>query len=562
MPADDPVVVEVVLGLGTLEQLAHSDVAESSGLAREAPASSVHPAECLKGGATTLGDDGCGDKAALLVHRFAAEEQHAEGREEDRHGRRWDRHGRAERTSHSTHRRRGAPRHQTTTELHVAAMAGDLDKLNNLLDQGYDPDSMDFNAKTALHVAAIKDQPEAARTLVRRGACISAEDRDGASPLHWGAAYGRLETMRVLIQNGAKVDFQDRFDAAQLLLEYEADVDARDFNEASVLHAAAVKGDTPLIELLFAYRANPEIEDMNGKTPLIWASIREQIDALNALVKHGATVDAVDLDGKTALHHAAARGRMKSIETLVSHGASIEVTDCEGISPLHLAAKSGQTAAMELLLSFRATINPKDKKTFLRGWRSRRLLLQAAQGGSTGVLELLLRSGVPVSSKDTRGVTALHLAARAGQTDAVDFLATQGPRLQKKKRLWKRVLLALMRVARRKRRAVNARDKDGSTPLHWAVLGGQVEAARMLLESGAKVNKRDRGGATPLKLAVASGNKAMMKLLLHYGGRVHVEPRRNRMLVSLKSLPTAAKSLPSTVSRKRRDHFELLPQAA
>jgi cytohesin len=52
---------------------------------------------------------------------------------------------------------------------------------------------------------------------------------------------------------------------------------------------------------------------------------------------------------------------------------------------------------------------------------------------------------------------------------------------------------------------LNTRDQDGMTPLHWAVLGGQIETIRTLLSAGASPNVR-RYGQTPLHLAVLAGD--------------------------------------------------------
>ena len=45
---------------------------------------------------------------------------------------------------------------------------------------------------------------------------------------------------------------------------------------------------------------------------------------------------------------------------------------------------------------------------------------------------------------------------------------------------------------------VNAKNRDGSTPLHSAAFLGQYETAKLLLENGADVNIRNGDGGTPL----------------------------------------------------------------
>ncbi|HXE75191.1 MAG TPA: ankyrin repeat domain-containing protein [Candidatus Xenobia bacterium] len=85
-------------------------------------------------------------------------------------------------------------------------------------------------------------------------------------------------------------------------------------------------------------------------------------------------------------------------------------------------------------------------------------------------------------------------------------------------------LAALCKLLKADPSLVHARDKEGSTPLHWAAWRGQVEAVRLLLEAGAEVNARNQNthwGTTPLHAAAHGNQAAVAQLLLEYGGDVH-----------------------------------------
>lgn len=65
--------------------------------------------------------------------------------------------------------------------------------------------------------------------------------------------------------------------------------------------------------------------------------------------------------------------------------------------------------------------------------------------------------------------------------------------------------------------AVNAREADGTTALHWAVRTNDLALAQALLRAGADAKAANRYGVTPLSLAVINGNAAMVDTLLKAG---------------------------------------------
>lgn len=67
-----------------------------------------------------------------------------------------------------------------------------------------------------------------------------------------------------------------------------------------------------------------------------------------------------------------------------------------------------------------------------------------------------------------------------------------------------------------KRADVRARDVDGRTPLHGAIVRGAraCDVARMLLSVGADPNARDNFGYTPLHIAALNEFSACVLLLL------------------------------------------------
>ena len=76
---------------------------------------------------------------------------------------------------------------------------------------------------------------------------------------------------------------------------------------------------------------------------------------------------------------------------------------------------------------------------------------------------------------------------------------------------------AAVRSLIQKKADVNAPQVDGTTALHWAARGDDVDLADLLIAAGAKVSAANREGATPLGLAAINGSAPMIQKLLKAG---------------------------------------------
>ena len=88
---------------------------------------------------------------------------------------------------------------------------------------------------------------------------------------------------------------------------------------------------------------------------------------------------------------------------------------------------------------------------------------------------------------------------------------------------------------------VNARDKDGVTPLQWAAFGSETPAVvKTLLAAGAKVNARDKYGQTPLYWA---SSPAVVKALLAAGANLNARSKYGQTPLHSASSPAVVKAL-------------------
>ena len=95
------------------------------------------------------------------------------------------------------------------TPLHFAALYGDLEMVQVLLEFGVDVDRPNKYGTTPLNYASGKGHRNSAmvvRLLIERGADPNARDVFGFAPLHQASVYGRIEIARVLVEHGANVE--------------------------------------------------------------------------------------------------------------------------------------------------------------------------------------------------------------------------------------------------------------------------------------------------------------------------------------------------------------------
>lgn len=119
--------------------------------------------------------------------------------------------------------------------------------------------------------------------------------------------------------------------AVESLLKHKANPNFRDMGQdmrrKTPLHIAARKNSVPLCTLLLQYHANVNAKDQNGTTPLMNAAYNQTNDVCRLLLKHEADVNAVSWEGYTALMHASQFlcGNTCVRECLLEHGADLRI---------------------------------------------------------------------------------------------------------------------------------------------------------------------------------------------------------------------------------------------
>ena len=98
---------------------------------------------------------------------------------------------------------------QQKDSLPRAAQAGDLNRVQTLLDSGADLNAKDETTRTSLMYATIKNHRDVVQLLLDRGADVNMRNDLGETALTLAAQQGHPEIAQVLIRKGANVNVQD-----------------------------------------------------------------------------------------------------------------------------------------------------------------------------------------------------------------------------------------------------------------------------------------------------------------------------------------------------------------
>lgn len=230
----------------------------------------------------------------------------------------------------------------------------------------------------------------------------------------------------------------------------------------------------------------------------VYARLREAVATGNVKVvreriNEGASTNHMDANGWTLLHLAASRGKERVLRVLLEKGGDAFARDfVGGFTALHYAAMHGRTRIAKLLLDFKGL--DKGKLVDARsedGWTP---LHVAAHYGRDSFVQLLLESKGYVDALSDKGTTALQLAIIRERTSSIKVLLNWGANI----------------------------DVQFGFPLRYAVIKGNVNCVRMLVEHGALTSiKRPEDGQTPLHLAALRNSEPLARLLCKFGADIH-----------------------------------------
>lgn len=345
------------------------------------------------------------------------------------------------------------------TPVIVAANDGELGVVRLLVQRGANIHATGHSGRTALHVAALMDFEVVAAFLLGSGAHASCKDKQGCTPLILASSRGLMGAVDVLVEH---------------LRASGTDLEEGDAKGRTALHWAAEEGQELVVAFLLRSGAQAGCSDNGGVTPLMLASGKGLGGVAHLLVEYleAPGLEQRDAKGRTALHWAAEQGQELMVAFLLRNGAQAESSAPDGMTPLMCASCKGHVAVVRVLAQH---MSQEGLGLEQRDAQASTALHWATINGHADVIRLLLKNGAQATCRDVWGNTPLMTAAYHNQMPAV------------------RILLSVLGI-----QELDEADTRGWTALHLAARSrGGEEIVRLLLLHGADPSRVDHRGQTP-----------------------------------------------------------------
>lgn len=295
------------------------------------------------------------------------------------------------------------------------------------------------------------------------------------------------------------------------------------------LMVACGLGQAQMVELLLTAGAHVHIVDPRaGATALHKASLSGNPEVIALVLGAGAFIDQqCPILGHTALHDAVVYKQAEAARSLLDHGARTAIRNHWQETALDLARRDGLDEIVSL-------IEAKDEQADqqLRATP----LVSAIEDGDAAEVERLVKDGadvnvrLPMVGAPNDDYTPLAIAAREGHPEIVRALLEAGANPRRVIGLFLgtaiheasyfghadviRVMTGGHEPEWQQPSELDAQGAyNGFTPLHDAVWHGHLEAARALIEAGARVGLKTHAGLTPRALATAYGYSELAEFL-------------------------------------------------
>jgi len=402
--------------------------------------------------------------------------------------------------------------------LHSAAERGFTVIVTDLLRHGFDVNS-NLHQSCPLHGAVEKAHLDTVRVLLDHDADPNARNFRGQTPLHQACDLGLVQIAEILLDKGGNINATDNY-------------------SSTPLHCAVTsKSATIVSKLLKDPSIDLNVRETRGfmTNPFFAAVLGGPAGLVEPFIDYGVDINKEEPNSKMLpLHAAVSAKRLDVAQLLIRNGANVnaKLETYWGRPPLFVSIERNDESMLQQLLDAGADPNITDNtgKTAIHA---------VVEFGFPHFLPVLTQKGVDVNRQDDQFIAPIGLALRLKKMTVAQALLDVGATLQVFALSAGRPVSTLLHHAVLLNNTealhfligkipIDSRDATQLTPLMVAATKGHVDCAQILIDNGADMEAKDPQNQTALFGAIMSQSKAMVELLLQKGANIHVESLRGQ----------------------------------
>ena len=402
--------------------------------------------------------------------------------------------------------------------------------LQAIIDQGADVNATDNNNRTALMMACKENHEDAIHVLLKAVSDTYIADENGDTCLMYAVdGLCSKEVLQAIIDLGTDVNATNKNnhtalmmgckkrheDAIHVLLKAGSDTnipdkhDGRDVNWGNIVYLCtdipdgnvstclmyAVDGycSKEVLQAIIDQGADVNATDKHNRTALIMACKKRREDAIHVLLKAGSDTYIADENGYTCLMYAVNGHCSKEVlQAIIDQGIDVNATNKDNHTAFTLACICSHLDAIHMLLKTSSDANIGDM--YDKTW----LMYAIDRYCSKEVVQTIVDQGADVNATDKNNCTALMLACKRKQEDAIHVLLKGGS-------------------------DTNIADKNGDTCLMCAVYGHcSKKVLQAIIDQGADVNVTNKSNHTALLMACKMKHEDAIHVLLKAGSDTNI----------------------------------------
>jgi len=397
------------------------------------------------------------------------------------------------------------------TPLHLACTNRNSQMVEKLLGAGADANSASWTGESVLMTCSGSGTTRGVAALLESGADVNASEHNrGQTALMWASASKHSDIVKLLLDHGVDITVR-----TQPMEKCITCLDPSTSGGFTALLFAARSGDLESARYLVRAEVDTNESTKEFGNSLVIASASGHEDLALFLLENGADPDSADQNGVTALHFAISKGLSRMIGGVYDPVYRQRPENMPRLAKALLEA--GANPNSQITKSFNIAPDTRDMCESVSGMEGATPFFLAAVSLDVSLLKLLAKYGAdPGIGLSNNGTTPLIAAAQASCTLASQQkIKDNSIQVELSLKAVKTIVEMGVDVNSGGGIGYDTGRAGGGTAIHVAAFAGATEVVKYLADQGATIDARNNAGETPWSMA--SGLSPDIQLRGSYG---------------------------------------------